>query len=73
MGTCLSETEGTGYRLYEPLAESELGRILIGEKEYWIYEGNALGLQEQEEIAAAILGHQTEMAAFLRKLHEYSY
>jgi len=61
--------KGKGYNLYDPLAERELGRILFDEKENWIYDGDILTVEEQEEIAGAITGHQKEMEALLRSLH----
>ena len=61
---------GNGYNLFDPLAETEHGRILFDEKENWIYDGDSLTIDEQEEIAGAITGHQKEMAALLRTLHD---
>jgi hypothetical protein len=48
----------------------DLGRILFDAQEHWIYDGVLLTIPEQEEIAGAITGHQQEMAALLRTLHE---
>ena len=61
---------GEGYRVYDPIAELDLGRILFDAQEHWIYDGELLTIPEQEEIAGAITGHQQEMAALLRTLHE---
>jgi hypothetical protein len=61
---------GKGYQLYDPLAEKEMGRILFDQADNWIYDGGLLSITEQEEIAGAITGHQAEMAALLRTLHD---
>jgi hypothetical protein len=61
---------GEGYRVYDPIAELDLGRILFDAQEHWIYDSEILSIAEQEEIAGAITGHQQEMAALLRTLQE---
>lgn len=53
--------EGQGYRLYDPLAEREMGRILFDEADHWIYDGDLLSVDEQEDASGAISGHQKEM------------
>ncbi|SDE62918.1 hypothetical protein SAMN05216464_10821 [Mucilaginibacter pineti] len=45
---------GDGYRLYDPLFERELGRILFDAADNWIYDGELLTIEEQEELAGAI-------------------
>ncbi len=62
--------EGKGYRLYDPLAEAELGRILFDAADHWIYDGELLTIGDQEEIAGAIDGHEKEMDQLLRSLHD---
>lgn len=59
---------GEGYRLYNPITEVELGRILFDESDNWIYDGELLSVDEQEELAGAISGHQKEMEALLNSL-----
>lgn len=61
---------GDGYRLYDPLAEKKMGRILFDEKDNWVYDGEALSVDEQEEAAGAINGHEAEMDKLLRSLHD---
>jgi hypothetical protein len=52
---------GDGYRLYDPLEGKEMGRILFDKADNWIYEGDLLTVDEQEEAAGAITGYQKEM------------
>ena len=59
---------GSGYRLYDPLNDSELGRILVDSDENWIYDGDQLSITEQEDIAASILGYGKEMERLLGSL-----
>jgi hypothetical protein len=61
--------EGEGYRLYDPLDELELGRILFDAQDHWIYDGELLSVPEQEEIAGAISGHEKEMDNLLDSLN----
>jgi hypothetical protein len=61
---------GASYRLYDPLGEAELGRILFDAGDHWIYDGEVLTVGEQEEVAAAISGHEQEMVKLLRSLHD---
>ncbi|HEK22067.1 MAG: hypothetical protein C0191_04695 [Mucilaginibacter sp.] len=65
----IAPDKGEGYRLFDPVAEIETGRILFDDKEHWIYDGEILSVVEQEEVAGAITGHQKEMEALLRTLH----
>ena len=44
------------YIAYEPDSES-LGRILFDIQGYWIYDGNTLSVQEQEQVAAFIINY----------------
>ena len=53
--------QGGGYRLYDALAEAFVGQILFDSADNWIYDGTILSIDEQEEIAGAITGHQKEM------------
>jgi hypothetical protein len=34
----------------------------------WIYDGNLLGVEEQEEVAGQITGHRKEMNELLRSI-----
>jgi hypothetical protein len=62
--------QGSGYLVYDPIAELEVGRILFDDEGHWIYDGDILLVEEQEEVAGAITGHQKEMAALLKTLKE---
>lgn len=59
---------GDVYWLYDPLNERELGRILFDAADNWIYDGELLSGDEQEELAGAITGHQKEMDQLLKSL-----
>ncbi|HZZ74608.1 MAG TPA: hypothetical protein VFE04_01725 [Puia sp.] len=59
---------GEGYRLFDPLEGTEMGRILFDEEGDWIYDGDLLGVEEQEEAAGAISGYQKEMNYLLDSL-----
>lgn len=59
---------GNGYRLYDSLNDNELGRILVDHDENWIYDGDRLSIDEQEDIAASILGYGKEMERLLDSL-----
>jgi len=61
----IAPNEGEGYRLYDPIAEEELGRILMDEQENWVYDGDGLTVVESEEIANAIKTHEPEMSKLL--------
>ncbi|MCD8739093.1 hypothetical protein LT679_00645 [Mucilaginibacter roseus] len=61
---------GDGYHLYDPLQEQPIGRILFDSDGNWIYDGTALNVEEQEEIAGAISGHCKEMDNLIRSLYE---
>lgn len=60
--------KGAGYDLYDPIAEKALGRILFDAGDNWIYDGELLNIDEQEELAGAISGHQKEMDELLKSL-----
>jgi hypothetical protein len=62
---------GEGYRLYDPLEGKEMGRILFDEGDNWIYDGDQLCLQEQEDAAGAITGYQKEMDELFNTLKRY--
>lgn len=62
--------EGHGYRLFDPLREVELGRILFDSDDNWVYDGQALDVYEQEDIAAVITGSHKEMNELLESLKE---
>jgi len=52
---------GDGYRLYDPLEDREMGWILFDKDDNWVYDGDLLSVDEQEEAAGAISGYQQEM------------
>lgn len=56
---------GKGHLLYDALDGQEAGRILFDPAGNWIYDGNILGIDEQEELAGAICGYQREMENLL--------
>jgi len=56
---------GSGYSLHDLVYGTTLGRILVDDQDDWIYDGNFLDIEEQEEIAPQITGHQKEMAKLL--------
>jgi hypothetical protein len=60
--------KGAGYALYDPIAEKTLGRILFDAADNWVYDGELLTVDEQEELAGAITGHQKEMDELLKSL-----
>ena len=60
--------KGNGYRLYDPLNERELGRILVDADENWIYDGDGLNVDEQEDLAGSIMGYGREMDRLLESL-----
>lgn len=62
--------KGQGYRLYDPLNDIELGRILVDANDNWIYDGDRLTVYEQEDIAAFILGHEKQMNLLLESVKE---
>jgi len=59
---------GEGYRLFDPLEGKELGRILFDKTDNWIYDGQLLSVDEQEEAAGAISGYQREMEELFNTL-----
>lgn len=59
---------GEGHRLYDPLAEKELGRILFDAADNWIYDGQLLNVYEQEDVAGFITGHRQEMELLMKDL-----
>ncbi|MBL4678274.1 MAG: hypothetical protein JKY70_19030 [Mucilaginibacter sp.] len=59
---------GEGYRLFDALEERYIGRILFDQDDHWIYDGTVLNVDEQEEIAGSITGHQKEMDRLLKDL-----
>ena len=59
---------GEGCRLYDPLAESALGRILFDAADNWIYDGEALSIDEQEDIAGFITGNQQETEQLIKSI-----
>jgi hypothetical protein len=59
---------GSGHRLYDPLNDIELGRILVDANDNWIYDGEILDVYEQEAVAAFIVGHGKEMDRLLESI-----
>jgi hypothetical protein len=62
---------GDGYRLYDPLEGTAMGRLLFDKDDNWIYDGDLLGVGEQEEAAGAISGYQKEMDELFNSLKRY--
>jgi len=60
--------EGDGYRLFDPLEGEELGRVHFDQHDNWIYDGEVLNIEEQEQAAGAISGYQKEMDELLNSL-----
>lgn len=58
--------EGEGHALYDLVHGQPVGRILVDEQDHWIYDGLVLSVEEQEEVAGLIVGHDREMNALLR-------
>ena len=61
---------GDGYQLYDALQERTIGRVLFDAEGNWIYDGNLLTVEEQEEVAGFINGNQKEMNELIRDLYE---
>lgn len=59
---------GEGYRLFDPLEGREMGRILFDERNDWVYDGELLTVDEQQEAAGAISGYQKEMDQLFKSL-----
>lgn len=59
---------GEGYTLHDLVYGSALGRVLVDGDNYWIYDGNVLSLDEQDEVAGQIVGFQKEMNQLLKTL-----
>lgn len=59
---------GSGYRLLDLVHGKALGRILVDDRDHWIYDGSFLYIEEQEEVAGQITGHQQAMAELLRTI-----
>lgn len=57
-----------GYHLYDALAERFIGRILFDAEDNWIYDGQVLSIEEQEEVAGLISGSHKEMDNLIRDL-----
>lgn len=60
--------EGEGYRLYDLLNERFIGRLLFDADDNWIYDGEVLSVDEQEDIAGLLTGHQKEMNELIKSL-----
>jgi len=60
--------QGEGYRLFDALEEQFIGRILFDAHDNWIYDGDKLTVEEQEDLAGFITGHHKEMDKLLAGL-----
>lgn len=49
---------GEGYRINDALTGLEVGRILVDDQEHWIYDGQVLNVEEQEEIVESLKNPQ---------------
>jgi hypothetical protein len=59
---------GNVYRLYDPMEEKELGRILFDQEDNWIYDGDILDVYEQEDLADFITGNHKEMDELIKSI-----
>ena len=62
--------EGEGYQLYDLLAERSVGRLLFDADDNWIYDGGALNIDEQEDVAGFITGNPKEMEELIRSIRK---
>ena len=60
--------KGDGYQLYDVLREIAIGRILFDADDNWIYDGNVLTVNEQEDVAGFIGGYHKEMDKLISEL-----
>jgi len=60
--------KGDGYQLYDALQDRLIGRILFDADDNWIYDGEVLNLDEQDEVAGFISGNHKEMDNLVRGL-----
>ena len=60
--------KGYGYQLYDVLREIAIGRILFDADDNWIYVGNFLTVNEQEDVAGFIGGYHKEMDKLISEL-----
>ena len=60
--------KGDGYQLYDVLKEVAIGRILFDADDNWIYDGNVLTVDEQEDVAGFIGGYHKEMDKLISEL-----
>ena len=65
--------KGEGYLLYDPISEKEAGRILMNDADQWVYDGDVLNVYEEEEVAGAIHGHQSDMENLVKSLKIATY
>jgi len=65
--------KGDGYQLYDALLECLIGRILFDAEGHWIYDGQILTIDEQEEVAGFISGNHKEMDDLIKDLYEKEY
>lgn len=54
--------------LYDILQEIAIGRILFDANDNWIYDGDVLTVDEQEDAAGFISGNHKEMDKLIRSL-----
>jgi hypothetical protein len=60
--------KGDGYQLYDVLREIAIGRILFDADDNWIYDGNVLTVDEQEDVVGFIGGYHKEMDKLISEL-----
>jgi len=60
---------GEGYALHDLIEGEFLGRILVDDRDFWIYDGNALDLEEQDEVAGQVVGFGNEMDQLFKSLN----
>ena len=56
--------------LYDLFAERLIGRLLFDAADNWIYDGNVLAVEEQEDIAGFITGNHKEMEELIRSIRK---
>jgi hypothetical protein len=59
--------QGEGYMLID-ISGEPIGRILIDAEGNWIYDGEVLSVEEQEDIAGFITGNEKEMNDLISSL-----
>jgi hypothetical protein len=60
--------KGKCYQLDDALQECFIGSILFDADDNWIYDGNVLNVEEQEDVAGLISGNHKEMNDLITQL-----